>query len=182
MGVSLALFWRAFEISGGGKFEPPNPPPPWYATGISYLPTPRVLAVNILTERYNNNVDKNKWCWTYRFTKSIVIAPGTLNFVFTFLETAGTYLIWTSLKKNHLTDDFFKVEAPVIQWALIVVVMWEVSVNTHSLVSSFHTYQHGLDINCRANSVRFFPVAYSGILFGGGGGGWFNKFSWGQRT
>jgi len=115
-----------------------------------------VLAVKILTERYNSNhVDRNKRCWTYHFTKFTVVAPGTLNFILTFIETTSNYLIRTSLKKSHLTDDFFKVEAPIIQWAVIIVVMWEVSVNTQSLVSSLHTYQHSLNLNHHANSVGF---------------------------
>ena len=115
-----------------------------------------VLAVKILTELCkNNNVDKNKCCWTYHFAKFAEAVAATLNYVFTFVETTSNYLIWTSLKKSNLTDDFFKVEAQVIQWALIVVVMWEVSVNTHSWVSSFHTYQHSLNLNHHANSVGF---------------------------
>jgi len=123
---------------------------------------------------------KTKCCWTYYFTKFTVVAPGTLHCVFIFIETTRNYLIWTSLKKNNLTDDFFKVEAQVMQRALIVVVTREVSVNTHSVVSSFHTYQHNLNLSRHANSVGFSQwrtQEFCSEVWGGG----FNKFSWGQR-
>lgn len=128
----------------------------WKFVQATRLHLMHVLAAKILRERYhNNNIDKNERCWTYHFTKFAVVAPGTLNVILIFVETTSKYLIWTSLKKSYLTDDFFKVEAPVIEWALIIVVMWEVSMNTQSLFSSLHTYQRSPNLNHHANSVGF---------------------------
>jgi len=57
IGLSLARFWRAFGISGGGGLNTPTPPP--YATDISHVSIPLVIVGLAVASTRSNDGPSN---------------------------------------------------------------------------------------------------------------------------